>query len=184
MTFKLGNFFPKKIVNEPGLDLDDPRWKELEGGYKGSPYDAAIALKLLEQAKTIEEINNIYKTLWEELHHQGDVGIASYYAVPHLVRIAKANQLLDYNVFGLVSIIEIQRHKNNPQLPKALSPAYQDSIVDLAELAKLAIGQEWSFDLTSTALTAIALAKGQLKLAEAIFNLDSDDRIDEFLASC
>jgi hypothetical protein len=184
MTFKLGEFFQKKPINEFGLNLNDPRWKELEGGYKGSPCDIVITLKLLEQAKTIDEINNIYKTLWDELHHQGDVGIASYYAVPHLVRIAKANQLLDYNVFGLVSIIEIQRHKNNPQLPKALSPAYQKSIVELAELAKLAMVQEWGFSLASTALTAIALAKGQLKLAEAIFNLDSDDRIDEFLASC
>ncbi|MDB5157902.1 MAG: hypothetical protein JWR50_2609 [Mucilaginibacter sp.] len=45
------------------------------------------------------------------------------------------------------------------------------------------MGQYWNLDLASTALTAIALAKGQIKLANAIQNMDSDDVIDEFLES-
>ena len=181
MTFSIGKFFPKKPLNEPELDLDDPRWKELEGGYKGNTYDASGALKRLEQAYTAKDINIAYKELWDELHHQGDVSIASYYAVPHLVRIAKANSILDYNVFALVSIIEIQRHKNNPPLPSALVPAFQNALKELSELAKLAMDREWNIDIASSALAAIALAKEQLKLGEAIFNLDSEDRIDELL---
>ena len=181
MTIKLGDFFPKKPVNEPTLDLNSPVWKNLEGGYRRTIYDASIALKKLEQADTIQAADLIYQGLWNELHHQGDVGLASYYAVPHLVRIAREKQLVDYNVLGLVSIIEIQRHKENPKLPKALTPDYDIAIKELGELAKLAMNQNWTLSLASCALTAIALAKGQLKLANAILNMDSEDQIDEFL---
>ena len=182
MAIKLGDFFPKKTIDEPALSLNDPRWAGLEGGYHGSVYDASVVLKKLEQTDDQQTINDLYLELWNELYHQGDVGVASYYAVPHLVRIALEKRIVNYNILGLVSIIEIQRHKNNPQLPKALKPNYITAIANLADLAKLAMKQEyWDLDLASTALTAIALAKGQTKLANAINNMDSDDVIDEFL---
>jgi len=180
MTFKLGDYFPRKAVNEPFLILDDPRWSELEGGYKGSLYDASIALKQLEQAKTTSEVAIIYKELWNELHHQGNVGVASYYAVPHLVRIAKQSGLIDYNVLGLVSIIEIQRFKNNPKLPGKLLSAFSDAIQDLQSLAELVLKQSDNSDSVVTALSAIAVAKGKLKLGDAISKLD-DGVIDELL---
>lgn len=181
MTSILGDLFPKKTVNEPFLELNDPRWKNLEGGYKGTNYDASAALRNLELSNTVEQSSAIYRELWDELHHQGDVGIASYYAVPHMVRIAKEKALVDSNVLGLISLIEIQRHKDNPQIPKALAPEYNKSIADLAELVKIAWNKEWNLDLASTSLTALALAKGQIKLANAIQNLDDEDVIDEFL---
>ncbi|HEY4324097.1 MAG TPA: hypothetical protein VGN20_08925 [Mucilaginibacter sp.] len=181
MTFTLGQFFPRKPVNEPELTLDDPKWKELEGGYKHTLYDASIALKQLEQAATLQSADIIYKELRDELHHQGDVGIASYYAVPHLVRIAKEKQMVDYNVLGLVSLIEILRHKNNPELPTKLKSAYHEAIMGLAELAQIAMKKEWNPSLASATLSALALVKNQHKLAEAIFNLDDEDVIDEFL---
>ncbi|NOW94528.1 hypothetical protein [Mucilaginibacter sp. SG564] len=182
MTIKLGDFFSKKPVNEPSLDLNSSVWKNMEGGYRRTSYDASIALKKLEQANTLQAIEPIYQELWDELHHQGDVGLASYYAVPHLIRIAREKQLVDYNVLGLVSVIEIQRHKeDNPKLPKALTPDYEMAIKELGELAKFIMNQNWDLSLTSCALTAIALAKGQIKLANAILNMDSEDQIDEFL---
>jgi hypothetical protein len=181
MTFKLGDFFPRKTINEPFLNLDDPKWRELEGGYRRSLYDASPALLRLEQAETLSDAKIIYEELWNELHHQGDVGLASYYAVPHLVRIAKHNQLVDYNILALVSLIEIQRHKNNPALPKALHHQYHEALLGLEDLAKIAMKSDWDLNLAVSALAAIALAKNQTKLASAIFNLDDEDRIDEFL---
>lgn len=181
MSFTLGKFFPKPPINEPILHLTDKRWKDLEGGYRGTLYDASEALMQLEKADAIDVVNSIYKELWDELHHQGDVGLASYYAVPHLVRIAKETQLVDYNVLALVSLIEIRRHKNNPALPKALSPQYVEAILGLESLAKIAMEKDWDLNIASSALAAIALAKNQLKLANAILNLDDEDVIDEFL---
>jgi len=183
MSFKPGDFFPKKAINELSLSLNDPRWAELEGGYRRASYDASIVLKKLELANTVEEANEVYEELWDNLHHQGDVGIASYYAVPHMIRIAKEKNIIDHNVLGLVSLIEIQRHKNNPTLPSALYPAYSNALHNLSELAIRILPNEWNFDITSAALTAIAVAKGQIKLANAIQNLDSEDKIDEFLES-
>jgi hypothetical protein len=109
--------------------------------------------------------------------------LASYYGVPHLVRIAKEKKLVDFNVLSLTSIIEIQRHKNNPELPKALVPRYLEAILDLENLAKLAMEQDWDLDIASSALAAIASAKNQIKLASAILNLDNEDIIDEFLGN-
>jgi hypothetical protein len=181
MSFKLGSLFPKKPINEPYLQLSDPRWAELEGGYRGSSYDASPILSRLKNADTSENVKAIYQELWDELHHQGDVGLASYYAVPHMVSAAKSNQIIDYNVLGLVSLIEICRHKNNPPIPPQFYPAYADALNELSSLAISIINRDWDLNTASAALTAIAIAKKQIKLGNAIQNLDSDDVIEEFL---
>jgi len=59
------------------LSFDDPRWRQLRGGY-GSPYDPRKALLSLERGT---DVLAAWSELWEELHHQGDVGEASYAAV-------------------------------------------------------------------------------------------------------
>jgi hypothetical protein len=65
------------------MDLNDPRWKSMEGGYRPH-YDPRPALETLSQdpgsAAAWDELLN-------ELHHQGDVGHASYAALPVLVDI-------------------------------------------------------------------------------------------------
>jgi hypothetical protein len=181
MTFKLGDFFPRKAINEAFLSLEDPRWDELEGGYRRTLYNPAQSLKKLEKAQNIQEVDSIYKELWNELHHQGDVGIASYYALPHLVRIAKQTQLVDFNVLGMVSTIEIQRHKNNPKLPSKLLPNYEEAISELYNLAQVALKQNNNLDCIITALAAISLAKGHRNLADAISKFDSEYEIEAFL---
>ncbi|GAA4317657.1 hypothetical protein GCM10023149_15310 [Mucilaginibacter gynuensis] len=181
MTFKLGDFFPGKPINEPSLDLDNPIWKKLEGGYRNTKYDASVALKILEKANNLAEYDKVYKELWDELHHQGDIGLASYYAVPHLVRIASEKQLVDYNVLALVALIEVRRYRDNPKVPNALLPYYNEALATLGELAKFSMNKDWDLTLASSALAAIAVSKGQHKLAEAIFALDSEDVLDEFL---
>jgi hypothetical protein len=66
------------------INLDDMKWKEFDGGYR-MPYDASVPLTRLEQATSSEEIDAIFAELWNELHHQGDVGLASYFSVPHIL---------------------------------------------------------------------------------------------------
>ncbi|MBE9585045.1 hypothetical protein IM792_11345 [Mucilaginibacter sp. JRF] len=163
------------------IELNNPLWQTLEGGYKGIKYDASVALKQLEQATTLNEADAIYLELWDELHHQGDVGLASYYAVPHLVKIARDKQLVDYNVLGLITVIEVQRHKNNPPLPTQLIDGYNEAIAGLKELAFSVVDKQMDVSSTSAMLAAIAVSKGEIKLANAILNLDSEDVIDEFL---
>jgi hypothetical protein len=103
--------------------------------------------------------------LWRELHHQGDVGVASYAALPQLVRISEARGKSDWNLYALTATIEIERHrKTNPPLPDWLSPSYKvawDGLVNLA-LSDLA-GEPDELTLRS-ALSVIALGSGDLKL--------------------
>src|SRR5678809_694906 len=82
------------------LALTDKRWQRLHGGYR-IPFDASVPLAQLEAGKPV------WDQLWEELHHQGDVGEASYAAVPHLVRITQGITVRDWNVYALVALIEI-----------------------------------------------------------------------------
>jgi hypothetical protein len=111
------------------IPLDDPVWKNLNGGYQ-IPFDASSVLGRLEQGE------DVWDELWEELHHQGDVGEASYAAVPHLVRIGKQFASRDWQIYSLVSTIEIERHrKNNPSLPNWLEESYRAAWDQLLELA-------------------------------------------------
>ncbi|MBS1507057.1 MAG: hypothetical protein JSS79_10465 [Bacteroidetes bacterium] len=99
------------------ITLDDKLWKELKGGYK-VVYDVSVPLRKLERSNDKKEINKIYEELWNELHHQGDVELASYLALPQLVRIAKDKKLFDWNVLAICVTIEQQRHQEkNPPLP-------------------------------------------------------------------
>jgi hypothetical protein len=75
------------------LNLDDTGWKDLRGGY-GVPYDVSVALRSMQRG------NDVWEELWDELHHQGDIGDASYAAVPQLVSIAGAAESRDWNFMG------------------------------------------------------------------------------------
>ncbi|WP_299703207.1 hypothetical protein [uncultured Pontibacter sp.] len=164
------------------IELNDPKWKELEGGCR-TPYDASIALRRLESADSSEEIDDILAELWDELHHQGDVGLASYFAVPHLIRIARENGIVNSSILGLTAVIEVQRHRNNPQVPKEYYEDYLNSLESIPELIISAKSIEWDLEFTAAALSALAATKGQMKVAKAVLNFDDEDVLDEFLGS-
>ena len=77
------------------LGYDDPIWKELKGGYKVL-YNPTVALQKLENGISMSEA---WDELWQELYHQGDVGVASYASVPQLVRIHREKQNLIVPLF-------------------------------------------------------------------------------------
>lgn len=156
------------------LPLDDPRWRELKGGY-GVPYDASSALRRLERG------GEAWDELWRELYHQGAVGEASYAAVPHLVRIAKRLPARDWNLYALAATIEVERHrKTNPPLPDWLAQAYRMAWQDLLELALDDLRHVEDALTLRSILGAVALAKGSLKLGAMISQCDESE-IDEIL---
>lgn len=156
------------------LPLSDPRWRVLRGGYK-VPYDASVALAQLERGE------NVWDELWQELHHQGDVGDASYAAVPHLVRIAGTFSQRDWNLYGLVSTIEIERHrKSNPPLPEWLAESYRAAWQQLLTVALGDLRDSQDGPTLRSILGAVALAKGDLKLG-ALVSYSDDSEITEIL---
>lgn len=154
------------------LPLDDARWSTLVGGYK-TPYDPSNALRRLAAGE------NAWDELWDELHHQGDVGDASYATIPHLIGIAKSFPRRDWNFYGLVSTIEVARHrKSNPILPRWLAPDYKAAMADLLELALVDLRGETDRATILGILGATALAKGYVTLGAMISHSDESEIVE------
>ncbi len=139
------------------LGLDDHRWSNLSGGYR-TAFDPRPLLARLE---TEHDTAAVWHKLWEELHHQGDVGEASYASVPHLVRIHRTSGIIAWNSYAIVAIIELARKKgNNPEIPKWLEEDYLLAIQELAEISAAEISRTDEPEAVRAILSVIAIAKG------------------------
>jgi hypothetical protein len=156
------------------LELDDPRWGELIGGYR-VPYDPRPALVSLESGAS-----EAWKLLWDELHHQGDVDTASYAAVPHIVRIYQARRIPDWNAYALVGTIELARGGSNPDVPSWLEPAYSDAVRSLAKTGSRELWESDERELVQCALALIALVRGH-RLAGQLLLAYTEDELAEMV---
>jgi hypothetical protein len=155
------------------MDLDDPSWARLLGGYR-TPYDPRQALRLLEAGK---DPAAAWDELWNELHHQGDVGEASYAAVPHLVRIHEARGVPDWNTYALVAAIEeARRNGNNPELTENLTSAYEAAWRRLVEIGIRELRAAEDAALVSSIIAVVAMAKGQGALGRFAALFDEKER--------
>src|SRR5512134_849915 len=101
----------------------------MKGGYR-IPFDPRPLFRRLESET---DIHRCWEELWQELYHQGDVGEASYAAVPHFIRIYQNRGKIDWNTYAIVSAIELARNVgNNPDVPLWLRQGYEDAIHGLA----------------------------------------------------
>jgi hypothetical protein len=163
------------------MELTDNIWQELEGGYR-TPYDVSIPLRKLEEIDDPEIMKPIWEELWNELHHQGDVGIASYLAIPQIVKIGINKEIIDWNLLGICCVIEQQRILgDNPDLPKDFENYYANGLASLKILATNYLERELDKTTLIIALSTIALFSGQIKLSKAIMEFEDEDMLDEFL---
>lgn len=154
------------------ISLDDPLWKTLEGGYR-LPYDASVPLRAMEQGA------DVWGQLWEALHHQADVGVASYAAVPHIVRIASQMPERDWNLYALLSCIEVERHAlDNPPMPEWLAADYRSAWEQALALALADLTLPQDTEGVLSILGLVAIAKGHRKLGDIILAMDTST-IDE-----
>ncbi len=158
------------------IDLNDSKWEQLKGGYK-VPYNPAPALKRLESNQNVEDV---WKEFWNELHHQGDIGDASYAVVPYLVKIKKIGAVFDWNFYALIFTIEFERHrKTNPKIPSWLIEEYKSALNSLFNISTTDL-QRATDELTIRAITALLLLlKKQYKLADYVGHADPSE-IDEY----
>jgi hypothetical protein len=154
------------------IELDDPRWEGLKGGYRVN-YDPRPAIRSLEAGAHGKDL---WDELWNELHHQGDIGEVSYAAVIALVRIEKRQRRFGVNLLALAATVEIERHRaRNPPVPAWLETDYREAWIDLAEFALQALRSGEDDDRVKTALPVIALARGQRKLGAFLRWLDESE---------
>ena len=156
----------------PRDDLADPAWEGLTGGYR-IPYDPRPALRALETGN----LEAAWEELWNELHHQGDIGTAAYAVVPHLVRIYKVRGVSDSNIYAMIAIIEECRlSRSNPPLPDEFAPAYYAARQRLVELGAAELCGATDETLVCSIISAIAFAKGQHHLGTFALHFPEDDR--------
>jgi hypothetical protein len=156
------------------LEAGSPVWAELRGGYR-VPYDPRPAIRRLEGDPAA------WEELWNELHHQGDVGDSSYVAVPLLVQLQQRRPDPGWQFFALIATIETERHrKGNPPIPEWLTEDYAKAWREVPDLAMAAVRMSLDPLVVRSALAVLALAKGELKLGALLASLDTSE-IDELV---
>jgi len=159
------------------IALSSPRWATLSHAY-GPAADVPELLHQLAGATAPKRgyDSEPWFTLWSSLCHQGDAYDASYAAVPHIVEIAcSAEGPIDYGFFQLPAAIAIARTSaKGPPVPPDLAEAYGSAISRLAECIALHMNEDWDEPTLLSAASALAVAKGHYRAAQAIMNLDDD----------
>lgn len=162
------------------LALDDPRWSELQHAY-GTAADIPALLKQLATLPTSESNKEPWFSIWSALAHQGDVYSASFAAVPHVIEaLASAPLTADFSYFQFPAWVEVCRAKNSVSIPEDIAPAYFESLSRLPALVAAAATRQWDEGFLRCALSAVAAAKGQPAVAEAVLEL-SPEVASEFM---
>ncbi|MFC3326031.1 hypothetical protein [Mesorhizobium cantuariense] len=142
--------------------LDDVQWSGLKGGYK-VVYDPRPALRTLVLRY---DDKPAWDELWNELHHQGDVGDASYAAVVEIVRISERHAPAHWGAYGLAATIEEARllDDRNPPVPARIEPHYKAAWRTLLHLALRDLATVTDDETVNCALAVVALYRGRFNL--------------------
>ncbi|MCW1883730.1 hypothetical protein OKA04_03255 [Luteolibacter flavescens] len=127
---------------------------------------------------TAAEESEAFVELWDELHHQGDLGIGSYACVPQIVRIGQKRAPMTPDFFALIAVIEIERHENdNPEMPRELAGEYSHALNLIPELIAKASPPKWDQSMISSTCAALAASKGNRLLARAYLEMNEDNAV-------
>ncbi|MBW3573136.1 MAG: hypothetical protein KY467_18725 [Gemmatimonadetes bacterium] len=164
------------------LDLDDPRWAELEHAY-GPAGDLPALLRRVQVELSREmdagedELEGALASAWFELASaicpMGEATPASYAAIPHLVALAAAHDVeIRAQVLLLVARVEAGRHRPDaPAVPDDLEPAYRASLSRVPHLVAARAGDDWDPTTAQALAGTLLVAKGHPRLGMAVIEL-------------
>ncbi len=157
------------------LSFDDPRWTELEAGYR-IPTDLRPLLRRLESDRDTEAT---WHELWEELYHQGDVGAGSFAAIPHLVRIHPLRRAIDWNTYALVATIELARGKaGNPDVPDWMREPYDAALRELAQIGLQELPRASDQEAVQSILALLAIVYGARTYGRILVEFSEDEVLE------
>jgi hypothetical protein len=157
------------------INLEDIRWSNMTGGYK-TPLDPRL---LLQRLGADGDETEVWHELWNELHHQGDVGDASFAAVPVLVERYRERGVINWNTYAIVAIIELARKEGkNPDVPQWLADDYFQAIRKLAEIGTAEILLAETEEDVLSILSIIAIEKGLRIHARFLVNYSEAEMMD------
>lgn len=158
------------------LPLDDPRWATYRGGYNRAPYDVVPLIRRLHREGTSDLF---WELVWVELHHQGDVGEASYALVPYLVEYQSRQRELDEQVFHYCVVVELAQPENkNPPIPPEFEFSYAMAIRKLPVIGAELLRRGCQEAVVMGVAAATALAAGHRVLARAYMDFGRCDALE------
>ena len=155
------------------LDLESPRWGELEQAY-GSAEDIPRLLAHLERTDERER-RELWFGLWSTLCRDGEVYSASYAALPHLVAFAtRRRAAAGAEALHLAGGIEVGRlSEGAPPLPEDLASGYERALGEVPRLIAGWIDERWEPDTVQVLASVLAIAKGHPRFGAAALLLDA-----------
>ncbi len=161
------------------LAPDDPKWAEYRGGYRRPVSGLA---PFLEKLLSLEVQEDDWNVLWDDLHHQGDVGEASYAVVPYLAEYAKSAPRIAWHAFWFPAIVELERTEHgNPEVPDEIRESYFASLQALPEIALTRGTNVWDEYCFEPVMTCLALSLGRREHARVYSEL-TDSVIQELFS--
>ena len=179
-------------VTHPGLDaraatrgvpftpeaLTWPQWQGARGGSR-APYDPRPLIRRIAAAPM--DAKGAWQALWENLYHEGEIGLASLLTVPLLAALRSNTGVPDWNIHALASAIEEARLRDGvAQLPGLHFSQYENAISALARLALLDLALDDDPTLVRAALGMVAFAR-QLPTVGALISGFTEDEDREIL---
>jgi len=162
------------------LDLESPRWVELDHAYGSAANVPKLLAALAYLPDAVGQAEPWY-SLWSSLAHQGDVYPASFAAVPHVVKALASDPVRAGNTyFHFPAWVEICRVRKALTVPEDLREPYVAALARLPGLAAVAAEAPWDDERLACMLSTIAAAKGHCAIAEAALEL-SDTSADGIL---
>jgi hypothetical protein len=160
------------------MPLDDSRWAAYRGGYNRAPYNVVPLIHRLNSDGTSD---SFWEVVWDELHHQGDVGEASYALVPYLVDYQSRHRDLDEQLFHFCVIVDLAQAENgNPAIPPEIELSYAMAMRRLPVIGVEKLRRGCNEYVVMGVAAATALAAGHRVLARAYIDLGREEAL-EFL---
>ena len=145
----------------------------MEDEYKFFYEEIALLMERLEKSELND--SDLWWEIWDTLHHQGDVYISSYVAIPKIFEIYKEKNWLDYNLPGLFAVIEnCRQQEKNPELPDWLKKGYFQTLNKTVQYCAENISKEWDRELLNSFLLLLCAVKQNQGLFE-LLDIASDD---------
>jgi hypothetical protein len=158
----------------PLLPLEDSRWATYRSGYR-IPYDVVPIIRQLQRDGATEKF---WEEVWTELHHQGDVGEATYALVPYLVDFQARHRDLDERLLHFCVLVDLQQpENNNPPIPPELEFSYMRSMHALPVIGAERLNRGVTEEVVMGVAAAMALAAGHRVLARAYLEFGRDDAL-------
>lgn len=159
------------------LPLTDSRWGGYRGGYNRAVVEVVPFLQSLVSGCVSERD---WDVLWEDLHHQGDVGEASYAVVPYLAQYATTATPIAWHAFGFSAVVELERGRHaNPEVPPELLEGYTAALQALPRVALDRGPEAWGEHCFEPVMACLALSLKRRDHARAYLDLTVSE-ISEF----